>query len=86
MSMGILVLALVVHDRPLLFTSGSVRWMILMTERERLRFSGIAANMAPGRMMKKEPAIKEAIKIDQRCFSTWRKKKQRNKQANGRAG
>jgi hypothetical protein len=45
MSIGILVLALVVHDRPLLFTRGSVRWMILMTERERLRFSGTAANM-----------------------------------------
>lgn len=44
MSMGILVLALVVHDRPPL-TRGSVRWMILMTERERLRFSGTDANM-----------------------------------------
>jgi hypothetical protein len=45
MSIGIRVLALVVHDRPLLLTSGSVRWMIRMKERERLRFRGTDPNM-----------------------------------------
>jgi hypothetical protein len=45
MSMGILVLAFVVHVRPLLLTKGSVRWMILMTRRERLRFKGTACNI-----------------------------------------
>jgi hypothetical protein len=45
MSMGILVLALVVHARPLLLTNGSVRWMILMTRRERLRLRGTAWNI-----------------------------------------
>jgi hypothetical protein len=45
MSMGILVLAFVVHARPLLLTNGSVRWMILMTRRERLRLRGTAWNI-----------------------------------------
>ena len=45
MSIGIRVLALVVHDRPLLLTSGSVRWMIRMKERERLRFRDTDPNM-----------------------------------------
>jgi hypothetical protein len=45
MSMGILVLAFVVHVRPLLLTKGSVRWMILITRRERLRFRGTACNI-----------------------------------------
>jgi hypothetical protein len=45
MSMGIRVLALVVHDRPLLLTRGRVRWMILMRDRERLLFRGAATDM-----------------------------------------
>ncbi len=44
-SIGIRFLAWVVQDRRLLFTKGSVRWIILMTDRERLRFRGIAWNM-----------------------------------------
>ena len=45
MSMGIRVLALVVQDRPLLLTSGSVRWMILIKDRERLLLRGAARDM-----------------------------------------
>lgn len=48
MSIGMRVFALVVHDRLRLLTSGSVRWMILMTERERLRFRGTGWNMMVG--------------------------------------
>jgi hypothetical protein len=67
MSIGIRIFAWVVHVRLLLLTRGSVLWMILMTERERLRLRGTAWNMVVGgrrrgRANKKEKKRKEASK------------------------
>lgn len=62
MSMGIRIFAWVVHIRLLLLTRGSVRWMILMTERERLRLRGTAWNMAVGGRKEKVIKRKEASK------------------------
>lgn len=62
MSIGIRVLALVVHGRPLLLTSGSVRWMIRMKERERLRFRGTDPNMMYSGLFLGEDRKTEGIK------------------------